>query len=772
MNTITVPAGQDKVIRLGDGDTLENTLIDQTANGASARVVVVTGNASTTTIKNVGFKGKPASHFGHFQITAQAHDTNGKIVIENVYLADPPRNPSNYDTGGMYVHNRHKGDILIKNCNIQNWGNNAIYAADPGMQGGSSAYGRGTVRVENVFSKSNNISNCRLGSAGSYVKDSVLWADGNAPHAGSAYNERGFWGEFMTTKVLNCDIQATKGSAAIVAIAPHGYQYGEPSVEVDNSRVAGNYVGKHIKEHNVTKNPDTSMPSGVPTSASHAASGQTGPSGLQPGDDLGKWIKNNVNDGGTYKVPSGTYDFTTAVVKKSNFTLTAPEGATLNASGVEVLEILGDGWTLEGFEFKSEKHNHIELAVKGKNWTVKNCAWGGHRADNKGYLFSPVSTGGTCKVERVFMDVGKDSNRDVWVGYGNTGDLWFDRCYFASGGVYGTHSVVSEAKKSTGTVNFYKSYFYSNNIYDIRTGSVGGVCKVHKCVVVDDINHVPLKSASVKHPRAIWAWYNKVEVRDTDVWSNAPEYTVDAFDGGTHGPVAAGSIEMIGGNVKAPKKFLGNVTTKNVGSNPSTDPPSGVPTSVNSAIKSYRPEPHINYTADGLTVHFDGSDTTSPGGRITEYDWDIGGSVATGVKTTYTFQKAGTYTVKLTATDLNGDSGTTTTQVEVKKPKPKPGNPVADFTVKTDGLVAHLNGSKSHEPNGSVQKYKWTISGNNYHGKTLTHKFKAPGTYQVALEVTDPRGVTDTTVKKVTVKRKPQCNCSLPRWLCKWLGLC
>ena len=358
MNTITVPAGQDKVIRLGDGDTLENTLIDQTANGASARVVVVTGNASTTTIKNVGFKGKPASHFGHFQITAQAHDTNGKIVIENVYLADPPRNPSNYDTGGMYVHNRHKGDILIKNCNIQNWGNNAIYAADPGMQGGSSAYGRGTVRVENVFSKSNNISNCRLGSAGSYVKDSVLWADGNAPHAGSAYNERGFWGEFMTTKVLNCDIQATKGSAAIVAIAPHGYQYGEPSVEVDNSRVAGNYVGKHIKEHNVTKNPDTSMPSGVPTSASHAASGQTGPSGLQPGDDLGKWIKNNVNDGGTYKVPSGTYDFTTAVVKKSNFTLTAPEGATLNASGVEVLEILGDGWTLEGFEFKSEAQPH------------------------------------------------------------------------------------------------------------------------------------------------------------------------------------------------------------------------------------------------------------------------------------------------------------------------------------------------------------------------------------------------------------------------------
>ena len=271
--TITVPANQTKVISLSDGDTLENVLIDQSAPGAAGMINCVTTGASTTTIRNVGFKGKPGGSFKQFQVAAQARSTAGKIVIDNVYLGD--KGPDNYYVGGIYVHNRHRGDVLINNANIQYFGNNGVYGADPGFIGSQHTHGMGTVRIEDSFAKSNNISNFRIGTPGSYVKNSVAHADGNAPPAGSAYNERGVWCEFYTTTVEDSDVTVESGvatSGAVVTSTPSSSGNSPASATVTNCRIEGALTGD-VTQNGVTGSPSTTPPAGVPTSATAAASG-------------------------------------------------------------------------------------------------------------------------------------------------------------------------------------------------------------------------------------------------------------------------------------------------------------------------------------------------------------------------------------------------------------------------------------------------------------------------------------------------------------------
>jgi PKD repeat protein len=74
----------------------------------------------------------------------------------------------------------------------------------------------------------------------------------------------------------------------------------------------------------------------------------------------------------------------------------------------------------------------------------------------------------------------------------------------------------------------------------------------------------------------------------------------------------------------------------------------------------------------GIPVQFDGSASTAVSGRtITSYSWTFGdGASVTGATPTHTYTTAGTYTVRLTVTDNQGETGTATTTAtitEIKK---------------------------------------------------------------------------------------------------------
>jgi PKD repeat protein len=69
----------------------------------------------------------------------------------------------------------------------------------------------------------------------------------------------------------------------------------------------------------------------------------------------------------------------------------------------------------------------------------------------------------------------------------------------------------------------------------------------------------------------------------------------------------------------------------------------------------------------GSPVNFDAGPSTDPGTTISSYSWDFGdGATATGVASTHTYKKAGTYTVTITAADAAGQSVKSTQKVAIK----------------------------------------------------------------------------------------------------------
>lgn len=84
------------------------------------------------------------------------------------------------------------------------------------------------------------------------------------------------------------------------------------------------------------------------------------------------------------------------------------------------------------------------------------------------------------------------------------------------------------------------------------------------------------------------------------------------------------------------------------------EPPNQAPTAAFSA------------KADDLEVSVDGSGSKDADGSIASYRWDFGdGSTGTGATARHTYAEAGTYTVKLTTVDDDGETGTVSKQVKV-----------------------------------------------------------------------------------------------------------
>lgn len=89
--------------------------------------------------------------------------------------------------------------------------------------------------------------------------------------------------------------------------------------------------------------------------------------------------------------------------------------------------------------------------------------------------------------------------------------------------------------------------------------------------------------------------------------------------------------------------------------------------------------------------------------------------------------------------------------------------PVADLSAGEpyQGIVGEpilFNGSRSHDPDGSITSYQWMFGdGNTGTGKTVTHIYTIDGSFTAALTVTDNKGATnsDTTTVVITLANLP-----------------
>ena len=146
------------------------------------------------------------------------------------------------------------------------------------------------------------------------------------------------------------------------------------------------------------------------------------------------------------------------------------------------------------------------------------------------------------------------------------------------------------------------------------------------------------------------------------------------------------------------------------------------------------------------TVTFDATSTTNNGAACATactYAWNFGdGTTATGITTTHQFRTVGNFATALTVTDSRGASANVVKTVPVGAGTP----PTAVFTVspQNPGIDQDVffNATQSVPAAGrTITKYEWSFGDGQFAtGVVVTHRYSAPGVYQVQLTNTDDAG--------------------------------
>ncbi|MGM0398725.1 MAG: hypothetical protein ACQEQY_06990 [Halobacteriota archaeon] len=114
------------------------------------------------TVRNVSVVGNCENQISVVRIDALSRD--GTFEFDRFTA----RNTNGNSTlTGVYVGDSHAGDVVFKDCELEGFSDNGLYASSPGLRDGKN----GTVRVEGGEYRNNNISNIRLGSTGSTARN-------------------------------------------------------------------------------------------------------------------------------------------------------------------------------------------------------------------------------------------------------------------------------------------------------------------------------------------------------------------------------------------------------------------------------------------------------------------------------------------------------------------------------------------------------------------------------------------------------------------------
>src|SRR2546425_343232 len=177
------------------------------------------------------------------------------------------------------------------------------------------------------------------------------------------------------------------------------------------------------------------------------------------------------------------------------------------------------------------------------------------------------------------------------------------------------------------------------------------------------------------------------------------------------------------------------------------------------------PTASFSASCTGLSCSFTDA-SSDPDGRVAGWSWTFGdGGTATTQSPSHTYGTAGTYTVQLTVTDDKGATGATAKSVTVTAPPPPPPPPNQPPTVTVSGgtvavgVLYGLQASFSDPDNDGPWTYTIDWGDGASGGGTAsspgsisaTHTYLVPGSYRIAVTVTDSRGAAGSGAATLTV---------------------
>ena len=134
------------------------------------------------------------------------------------------------------------------------------------------------------------------------------------------------------------------------------------------------------------------------------------------------------------------------------------------------------------------------------------------------------------------------------------------------------------------------------------------------------------------------------------------------------------------------------------------------------------------------------------------YQWDFGdGGTSTEAAPKHKYTKAGSFTVKLTATGDQGKTAAVTKTVTIKDTP----LPVAAFTVQNDNCTVSCEITFTNQSQNALS-YQWDFGdGGTSTEAAPKHKYTKAGSFSVKLTVTGDQARTAATTKTVTIKSPP-----------------
>ena len=167
-----------------------------------------------------------------------------------------------------------------------------------------------------------------------------------------------------------------------------------------------------------------------------------------------------------------------------------------------------------------------------------------------------------------------------------------------------------------------------------------------------------------------------------------------------------------------------------------------------------------NYGKAPLTIQFKAEAFDIEDEKIT-YEWEFDDGLTSNIQNPeHTFQEAGTYAVRLTATDSDGLKDTDVVYITANNNYPPIAKASADIESGNAPLTVQFYGH-GEDVDGSDLIYHWhfenTLLGKNDDSseQNPTHTFYSPGIYLVKLTVEDKNGKNDTDIVKITVDKSP-----------------